>query len=163
MRCGVYVLGPIERHYKVGSTYDVYKRCGQLKLPIEIKETYLIKTPHYLLFERWISVAFADIRGNGEWYRFGEQHLDCFQALSELKEPLVSLEQVPELLKRNYKHNAEKYRYTFKNKCLHYAECFPRTIKDHADLVAFENDVPTTGPYSHTSLCCEYVKKKFSP
>lgn len=80
----VYVIGPLNGYHKIGFSGDVDRRVekGFSNLPGDILIRVRIATYQPLWLERYLHIAFKDVRWKGEWFKLTEEDI---QLIAQIK------------------------------------------------------------------------------
>ncbi len=82
----VYIVGPIEGHYKIGFSNDPVKRVRSFRLPIPPAIFMTFTCRCHRLLEGDLHRHFAGCRSRGEWFKLTDADLDSIPAIVKEKD-----------------------------------------------------------------------------
>ncbi len=76
----VYIVGPIEKCYKIGVTNNLAQRILYLGMPIEPKVVIVFRSKNTWAVEKFLHVCFYNHHVKGEWFRIPQSDVEFLQS-----------------------------------------------------------------------------------
>jgi hypothetical protein len=82
----LYLIGCVEKFYKIGKASNLQERLSQLQTgnPYRLRIFIAYGFPNATIIERCLHQRFADKRSNGEWFELSGKDLGDFSQLCEM-------------------------------------------------------------------------------